>query len=297
MNDTSTPSPVSDGGRNRSDAVGVFLDAARLNREDPLLRGSLLVFPNYGQVVMTGDMHGHRRNFEKLKRYCDLGHFGARHVILHELIHEEVVLLSAKDTSHELMLDAARWKCEFPDQVHFLLSNHELAQVTRNEISKNGRMVTLAFEESLRETFGAGGGEVLAAICTFIRSFPLAGRTPNRVLLSHSLPGPRELPAFDAGVLSRVLRDDDLDDGGSAHALVWGRYHTAGVLNTLRELFDVDYFVCGHQPQETGYDVLHDCMIILASDHNHGAFLPLDLSKPVSLDVLTKSIRPLAAIA
>ncbi|MEK7732058.1 MAG: hypothetical protein AAB363_09420, partial [Planctomycetota bacterium] len=78
MNDTSTPSPVSDGGRNRSDAAGVFLEAARLNREDPLLRGSLLVFPNYGQVVMTGDMHGHRRNFEKLKRYCDLGHFGAR---------------------------------------------------------------------------------------------------------------------------------------------------------------------------------------------------------------------------
>lgn len=297
MNNTSTPSPVSDGGRNRTAAAEIFLEAAKLNREDPLLRGSLLVFPNYGQVVMTGDLHGHRRNFKKLKRYCDLGHFGARHVILHELIHEDVPSFTQKDTSHELMLDAARWKCKFPHQVHFLLSNHELAQVTRNEISKNGRIVTLAFEESLKDAFGAGGGDVLAAICTFIRSFPLAGRTANRVLLSHSLPGPRELPAFDAGVLSRVLRDDDLHDGGSAHALVWGRYHTESVLNTLRGLLDVDYFVCGHQPQETGYDVLHDCMVILASDHNHGAFLPLDLSKPVSLDVLTNSIRPLAAVA
>jgi len=35
-------------------AAEIFLEAARLNREDPLLRGSLLVFPNYGQVVMTG---------------------------------------------------------------------------------------------------------------------------------------------------------------------------------------------------------------------------------------------------
>ena len=278
-------------------AAEIFLEAAKRNRDDPLLRGSLLVFPNYGQVVMTGDIHGHRRNFEKLKRYCDLGRFGARHVILHELIHEDVPSLTAKDTSHELMLDAARWKCEFPDQVHFLLSNHELAQVTRNEISKNGRVVTVAFEESLRDAFGTGSGDVLAAICTFIRSFPLAGRTASRVFLSHSIPGPRELPAFDATVLSRVLCDDDLDDGGSAHALVWGRYHTEGVLNTLRELFDVDYFVCGHQPQETGYDVLHERMVILASDHNHGVFLPLDLSKPVTLDLLTKSIRPLAAVA
>jgi hypothetical protein len=28
--------------------------------EDPLLHGSL-VFPNYGQLVMTGDLRGHRR--------------------------------------------------------------------------------------------------------------------------------------------------------------------------------------------------------------------------------------------
>jgi len=275
----------------------VFLEAARLNREDPLLHGSLLAFPDYGQVVMTGDIHGHRRNYEKLKRYCDLGHFGARHVILHELIHEDVPSLTQKDTSHELLLDAARWKCEFPDQVHFLLSNHELAQVTRNEISKNGRIVTIAFEQSLKDAFGAGGKDVLAAICTFICSFPLAGRTANRVLLSHSLPGPRELTAFDVGVLSRMLRDDDLDDGGSVHAMVWGRYHTEAVLDTLRELLDVDYFVCGHQPQESGYEVLHDRMVILASEHNHGTFLPLDLSKPVSLEVLINCIRPLAAVA
>ncbi len=278
-------------------AAEIFLEAARLNREDPLLRGSLLVFPNYGQVVMTGDIHGHRRNFEKLKRFCDLEHLGARHLILHELIHEDVPSLMAKDTSHELMLDAARWKCESPDQVHFVLSNHELAQVTGSEISKNGRVVTITFEESLREAFGAGSAEVLAAICTFIRSFPLAGRTPNRVFLSHSLPGPRELPGFDVTVLSRVLGDDDLNDGGSAHAMVWGRYQTEGVLTTLRELLDVDYFVCGHQPQDTGYDVLHDRMVILASDHNHGVFLPLDLAKPATLDTLTKSIRPIASVA
>ena len=86
-------------------------------------------------------------------------------------------------------------------------------------------------------------------------------------------------------------------DGGSAHMLVWGRYQTISALKALADLFDVDFFICGHQPQEDGYDIIHDRMVILASDHNHGVFLPLDLNKPVTLNSLTKSIRSFAAIA
>ena len=65
----------------------------------------------------------------------------------------------------------------------------------------------------------------------------------------------------------------------------------------VKEILDADYFVCGHQPQEQGYDVLHERMIILASEHNHGVFLTLDLAKPVTLEYLLKNIRPFAAIA
>lgn len=277
-------------------AVDVLLEAARLIREDPLRNGSQLVFPNYGQVVMTGDLHGHRRNFEKLKKFCDLAHFGVRHVILHEIIHEEIGFAGEQDTSHEVLLEAARWKCEFPDQVHFLLSNHDLAQVNRHEITKNGRVVTKTFEEGVQDAYGTGADTVLRAIYSLIRSLPLAGRTANRVLLSHSLPGPRDLPAFDPSVLLRVPTEADLASRGSAHSLVWGRYHTEAVLTALRELLDVDFFICGHQPQEMGYDVLYDRMLILASEHNHGVFLPLDLKKPVTLDTLTRNIRPFAGV-
>ena len=57
-------------------AVEVFRQAAYLNRQDPLLQGSILQFPDYGQVVMTGDLHGHRRNFERLcidRQYFRIG--------------------------------------------------------------------------------------------------------------------------------------------------------------------------------------------------------------------------------
>lgn len=278
-------------------AVVVFRTATRLNMDDPLRQGSLLSFPDYGQVVMTGDLHGHRRNFDKLKRFCDLEHFGARHVLLHEIIHEEVESLTAHDNSHHVLLAAVRWKCEFPDQVHFLQSNHELAQVRRHEITKNGRVVTMDFEEGVFDAYGEGGHDVLQAIYDFIRSLPLAGRTANRVFLSHSLPGPRELPAFDPTVFSRIPNDDDLNDRGSAHALVWGRYHTAAALERLGDLLDTDLFLVGHQPQEMGYEVVHNRMVILASDHNHGVFLPFDLKKPVTLEKLVHNIRPFAGVA
>jgi hypothetical protein len=145
-------------------------------------------------------------------------------------------------------------------------------------------------------TYGEEGYVVLEAMYKFIRSLPLAGRTPNRVFLSHSLPGPRELPSFDQSALTRATTDEDLHDRGSAHALVWGRYHTEAALRTLCELLDVDFFICGHQPQEMGHDVIHDRMVILASDHNHGVFLPLDLNRPVTLEKLVRSIRPFAGV-
>ena len=91
-------------------AIETFRQAAELNRTDPVRKGSLLQFPNYGQVVMTGDMHGHRRNFEKLVKYCQLENTPIRHVILHELIHETPIAFGAADHSVELMLDAAKWK-------------------------------------------------------------------------------------------------------------------------------------------------------------------------------------------
>lgn len=277
-------------------AADTILQAAQLNRDDPLLEGSLLAFPDYGQVVMTGDLHGHRRNFERIRKFCALEHYRPRHVILHEIIHEEVEGLAGRDRSYEVLLEAARWKCEYPEQVHFLQSNHELAQLTRHEITKNGRVVTMAFEDGVEEAFGDGAGRVLEAINEYIRSLPLAGRTPNRVFLAHSLPSPRDVNSFDPAVLGQTVSDLDLGESGSAHALVWGRYHSAAVIDRLRELLDVDFFLCGHQPQEMGYEVLHDRMIILASDHNHGVFLTLDLSKPVTLESLTRNIRPLAAI-
>ncbi len=279
-----------------TEAAATYREAARLNREDPLLQGAMLEFPDYGQLVMTGDLHGHRRNFDKLRRFCELDRWPVRHAILHEVIHEEPVDFGVPDMSHLVLLDAATWKCQFPEQVHFLQSNHELAQFTGHDITKGGRIVTQDFERGVECTYGKGAGEVLEAIKNLLSSYPLAGRTRNRILLSHSLPGPRNEAELNIDALHRVTEAGDFMKGGTAYSLVWGRYQTPALLDQFASNLDVDVFICGHQPQENGYEVLHERMLILASDHNHGVFLPFDLRKPLAMPDLIRLIRPFAAI-
>src|SRR5262249_20716407 len=191
------------------------------------------------------------------------------------------------------------FKCRFPEQVHFLQSNHEMAQLTGQRISKGGRDVVEEFNESVIDAYGGMDGmAMLEAIRTMIASYPLAARTMNRVWLSHSLPNDRDMTYFDPGVVNRTdFGPLDRNEGGSVYSLVWGRQHTPKLLAELAEAWDVDLFITGHQPQEQGYEVVHNRLIILASEHNHGTFLPFDLSRPQTIESLTGNIRKFVEVA
>lgn len=277
--------------------IDTLRQAAELNHLDPYRDGAMLNFSDYGQVVMTGDLHGHRKNFEKLVRYCQLESTPIRHVLLHEMIHAEPESFGAADRSVELLLDAAKWKTFFPDQVHFLQSNHELAQYQRHQITKGGRVVTDDFERGVAEVLGTNDvDEAMRAIDQFIASFPLAARTPNRLFFAHSLPDVTAIDEFDFNCVRKPLADQDLSEGSSVYQLVWGRRHTPALLDRLSKAYEADVFIIGHQPQESGFAVQFDRLIILASDHNHGVFLPVDCRKKYTIDQLVDRIRPYNAV-
>jgi hypothetical protein len=65
----------------------------------------------------------------------------------------------------------------------------------------------------------------------------------------------------------------------------------------MAELFDVDFFILGHQPQEQGSCHVGKNLIIIASDHNHGCILPIDLAKSYTIEQLADSIVTLASIS
>ena len=278
-----------------SAAGEVLREAAGLMREDPERSGSMLTFGRAGQVVMTGDMHGNIHNFEKLQRFCALERSPGRRVILHELIHEEPPTPGEMDLSIDLLVRAATWKCAYPDNVFSLQSNHELSQLYRHEITKGGRSVVADFERGVHHRFGTGGDKVLAAVDDYLAALPLAARTGNGVFLSHSLPDPLCAPRFDATVFDREPTRSDVEPGGSAYALVWGRFHSTELVEELAQQLGAGVFVVGHTPQEMGYAVIGR-MIILASDHSHGTFLPIDLHRQYTADELAQSIRKFVAV-
>lgn len=279
------------------EAIQYLRLAAEHNRQDPLRRGSLLEFPNYGQVVMTGDMHGRADNFRKLQRFCDLERYAVRHVILHELVHSEPEGWNEPDLSSRLLIEAARWKCQYPEQVHFLQSNHELAQLTGQEITKAGRTVIEDFNSGVAADFGREHAEeVLGAINEFIASHPYAARTPNHIFLAHSLPDALDVDDFDPAFLTGEPSAEHFHEDSDLYRLVWGRDHTPELLDYLGRAFDAELFVVGHQPQDTGWFVLHQRLLILASDHNHGVLLPIDLSKPVTMEQLVSRLRPFVSV-
>ena len=114
--------------------------------------------------------------------------------------------------------------------------------------------------------------------------------------MTHSLPSPFDWPVFDTDIFSRKVSEQDLFESGAVHSLVWGRGHTAEQLTKMAERLQVEFFIVGHQPQETGYAVVEDRMLILASDHNHGVFLPINLGKHYTMPELVKAIRPCVSV-
>lgn len=276
-------------------ACQTLREAADLIRHDPNRRGSLLTFGAGGQLVMTGDLHGHHRNFDKLQRFCALERSPGRMAILHELIHEEPDPPLTPDLSIDLLLRATAWKCAFPDNVFFLQSNHELSQLRGHEITKGGRSVLGDFNRGVEQRFGADAVDVLEAVNDYIAALPLAARTASGIFLSHSLPDALFMDSFDLTVLDREPTETDMDPGGAAYALVWGRFQPTEVVDAFARRLGVDVLLVGHTPQESGHTRVGK-LLILASDHAHGVFVPIDLSRKYTAEELERQIRKFVSV-
>ena len=278
------------------DVVIELLDrAAEANVNSSLRKGSTIHLPDAGKVVMTGDLHDHGPNLTKILKIAGIHESEQNHVVLHEVIHGES-MINDQDLSIRMLAKVAALKATFPDQVHLLQSNHELAQYRGEGILKGNVSVCEAFQQGVEFIYADRADDVDQAVRRFIRSYPLAIRAPKGVLFTHSLPSARQINDFDTSILERDVTDEDLEPGGAGYVLSWGRYQTQEVCDQLAETWGVDVFVCGHQPAEMGYELMTPTLMILASNHEHGMALPLELGRRYNMDKLVESLIPLAAI-
>lgn len=299
--------------------VDLFNRAADALRTNPNRRGCVVHLPSdRGRLLATGDLHDNPNHFKRVIELARLDESPDHHVVLHELIHGEH-LINSMDFSHRMLARVAETVLAHPTQVHPMLANHELSQMTGKGVSKGAGNSVELFNDALEYVYGDAWVEVSEAICDLIRAMPLAvlsegyrgspsrahghgyrgspSRATGGVLCAHSLPNARSMTTFDLNVLDRDLTDDDYaSPTGSAYAMVWGRQYTPEQVQSLAEHWNVQLFCLGHQHVETGIENVMPSVVVLNSDHAHGKALPLDLANLISAEEAPMYAVPLGGL-
>ncbi len=276
--------------------IDVFEQAAGANLDGPFRHGSTICLPRKGRLLVTGDLHDHGVNLQRVLSLAALDENPDHRLVVQEILHGERRVNGA-DMSILTIAQIAALQLQYPGQIFQLQSNHELAQLGGEGITKSGVDVVGIFDEGLDFIYESSADAVRDALAAYIRSLPLAVRCPTGILCTHSLPS-RISPKrkFDPSVLDRLPTDEDLRYNGSAYELVWGRRHPQKLADVLAKKWDVHLFVLGHQPTNRGYKAQGDTMLILDSSHDRGAALPLDLSRHYTRRQLIEQIIPLDAV-
>ena len=238
--------------------------------------GSTHHIPSEGNMLVSGDLHDNPFHLAKIIKLAAL-HEPTNHVVLQEVIHSGNTH-NVHDFSYQMLVRVASLIVSYPLQVHPILANHELSQVTGRAITKGGGELVEGFIRGIDHTFGNEADNVLSAINAFVYSMPLAVRSESGLMCCHSLPNEALMDVFDMDVIDRdLLPEDVLGGDGSAHMMVWGRQHTQEQIDTLAAYWGVELFCLGHAWVPGGVEVAMEKVVLINSDHDNGVVLPIRL--------------------
>jgi hypothetical protein len=238
--------------------------AIRAFRQTPGRSGRLVRLPAGAEILIAGDMHGSVENFRLLLKRAELARQPGRHLVVQELVHGPFRYPAGGDKSHQLLDLIAALKCQFPDRIHYLLGNHELAQWRRQAIGKGDVDQNEVFRAGIENAYGSFAAEIEMAYDELFAAANLAVRTTNRVLLSHSLPSARILPSFEPALLEEENPPPEAWQlGGALHALVWGRDLREDTAAAFLHKLDADWLITGHIPCPEGYQTPNSRQLIL----------------------------------
>ena len=277
--------------------LGMCRRAAEANRACQARRGNVicLTAENAADVMIVADLHGNRLNFEKLLRIADLGNHPRRHLIMQEVCHggPEYPGEGGGCMSHLLLEDCIRLKTEYPERFHFLLSNHELAELGDFPICKSRRMLNVLFRCGINEMYGASGEKIRSAYLEFLASCPLAVRAGSGIFISHSCPDRCDRESFDMSVFERPLSAADYKSGIPAFRLVWGRDFRAANADAFARQVGADVLIHGHEPCEEGFSAPNKRQVILDGCCSQATYLILPVGSKLSQAEVVSRIRSL----
>jgi|YNPBryunderm2012_1023409.scaffolds.fasta_scaffold29903_1 hypothetical protein len=246
-------------------------------------QGHRLLLTECDEILVAGDLHGHVGNMQAILRLANLAENPGRHLVLQELIHSPFRYPEGGDKSHQLVDLFAALKCQFPNRVHYLPGNHELAQWTNRPIVKGAVSYNELFREGVETAYRHAASEIYRLYLQIFRACPLVLQTANGIFLSHSLPPRKWLDSWSVERLTEESYDEtDLQPGGFVYSLLWGRdVDDEHVAEFLRRV-GAAWLVTGHIPTEGGYLVPNGRQVIVDCSDCPAAVLRIPANRPLN---------------
>jgi hypothetical protein len=276
--------------------IATFAEAAEANLATPGRQGNVIVLDRDGasEVMITGDIHGHRRNFNAIRSIASLENHPGRHLVLQEVCHGGPSYPSNGGCmSHLVLEDVAKLKVRFPERVHFILGNHELSELTDYPIQKNKQMLNLMFRLGMQQMYGPATEKVRQAYSAFIQTCPLAVRMPGGVFISHSVPEEVDSRQFDKSVFSRELDSSDFHGRTPVFELVWGRDYRSENAKAFARLMEARVLVNGHEPCPEGHATPNPWQVILDCCGDRASYVILPTDREWTQEAVVERIQRL----
>lgn len=269
--------------------------ATELTRHTPGRSGSLVRLEDAEEVMVVGDLHGNLRAFRWVLAEAALDRHPGRHLVLQELVHEISKYEDDRpDLSHRLVDLTAALKCQYPDRVHVILGNHELAEITGRVIGKDGRALNERFRQGIKASYGPMAEDLHQAYLALFSALPLAVRTSNRVFICHTIPDGYDLDRIDLGILdAESWPPESMKRGGTVYAMTWGRDESDETAARFAEMVDADLFVTGHQACDEGFRRANDRQLIIDGTDPHPTYARFPARGDIGIEALLDSVRVL----
>lgn len=274
-----------------------FQAAAEAIRRMPLRHGNLVLLDetNADDVLITADLHGNRTNYHRILEIAALDEHPRRHVVFQEVCHGGPAYPGGVGgcMSHLMLEDIAELTLRYPERVHFLISNHELAELTDHPISKGGKMLNLLFRTGLQSMYGEGTEIVRDAYLDFLGSLPIGLRVAGEVLVLHSLPKECDERPFQRALFEREITPADCECGGALSLLVWGRDFRQENVDAFAVQSGAELFVTGHEPCQHGFAAPNTRQVVLDCCGSQGHYMLLPVRSGLTQRDLLSAVLPL----
>ncbi len=270
----------------------LYESATSANYNDPKRRGQIISLPADGDIVVTGDLHGNEPNYAAIIDRADLDSHPKRHLVIQEVTH---VLEVGPDSSSEVIAEVARLKVKYPDRVHLLMGNHEMSELTGQEILKGGVCLNILFRQALINKYGEEHADgIRTAMLKFFRSWPLAIRTENRIFICHSTPPAKHIRHYS----TRWFRQDTESlwterNRKMLYLLLWSREYDPKAAKQFAGRVDADVLLVGHKSCPKGWDVPNDTHIIIDCKDHRAHLISFDLTLPYTHEELSQRLERL----